>query len=386
MDNGIHYPISLTLILLAAAGQVHAEGPAAADTFVDVEWKAVPQPSNPPPAKILTAPDAPRPALGRAVDQLVEGHDRHAPAGRGVRDLDGAGVGRGARVVQAEVGHVPVGAPDGAVQQAHAIAVGVEVVLEQSEVRRPGLAAPHGAGAAPQHGVGEAADVAADVEHDVFPAEAAREAVLVLDDDLAVAPDYLHAVERFFDDYPQFAAMKGRILAADDPVTAAGSKAPYLDLPIADHGDEVVEVRGVLGANMAFRSSALRTVGPFDERLGPGAAGHEEETELCQRIRRGGLRIGYAPRAVVFHEVDPARAVRERFIRIARERGYCRTLHEHHSQGEVALKIAIAAIRLAVARAFHASPYRIAREERRLAIAQGMRDGLMKPPKRAFVQ
>ena len=32
---------------------------------------------------------------------------------------------------------------------------------------------------------------------------------------------------------------------------------------------------------MAFRAAALRQVGPFDERLGPGTAGHEEETEIC---------------------------------------------------------------------------------------------------------
>jgi GT2 family glycosyltransferase len=183
-------------------------------------------------------------------------------------------------------------------------------------------------------------------------------------------------VQRFFDDYPQFAAMKGRILATEDPSKIAGPMAPYLDLPMVDHGEEVLEVRGVIGANMAFRVSALRTVGPFDERLGPGAAGHEEETELSQRLRRLGFRIGYAPQALVLHEVDPARAVRSRFIRIARERGYCRTLHEHHSQSEVALSIAIAAIRLTLARVFNASVIRIAREERRLAIARGMRDGL----------
>jgi glucosyl-dolichyl phosphate glucuronosyltransferase len=205
---------------------------------------------------------------------------------------------------------------------------------------------------------------------------ATGEVLVFLDDDVVATPDYVSAVQRFFDDYPQFAAMKGRILAAEDPFTIAGPMAPYLDLPIVDHGEEVLEVRGVIGANMAYRASALRMVGLFDERLGPGAAGHEEETEMSQRMRRAGLRIGYAPHALVLHEVDPARAIRKRFIRIARERGYCRTLHERHSQREVALNIALAAIRLMVARACHASIARIAREERRLAVAQGMRDGL----------
>ncbi len=134
-----------------------------------------------------------------------------------------------------------------------------------------------------------------------------------------------------------------------------------------------------MGANMAFRASALRVTGPFDERLGPGAAGHEEETEISQRLCSGGYRIGYAPRALVLHEVDRSRAVRARFIRVARERGYCRTLHERHSRKKVAVNLAIASIRLAVARALNASVDRVAREERRLAVARGMRDGLAHP-------
>lgn len=207
-------------------------------------------------------------------------------------------------------------------------------------------------------------------------AAARGEIIVCLDDDLAVAEGYVAAVERFFAEQPHFAAMKGRILPAEDPAEKVGPMAPYLDLPIVDHGDKVIEVRGVLGANMAFRASALQQVGRFDERLGPGACGHEEETEISQRLRHAGLRIGYAPDATVWHEVDASRADRERFIRIARERGYCRMIHEEHSAYEVWTKEVIAAIRLTIARAIGASIERRAREERRLAIARGMHDGL----------
>ena len=206
--------------------------------------------------------------------------------------------------------------------------------------------------------------------------QATGEILVFLDDDLLVAPGYLEAVEQFFDAHREFAAMKGRILPAEDPDIKIGPMAVYLDLPIADHGEGVVEVRGVLGANMAFRAEAIRQVGPFDERLGPGAGGHEEETEMSQRIRRAGFRIGYAPKAVVYHEVDPSRANRERFIRIARERGRCRMLHEKHSAVDVILKNAIAMTRLRIAKLTRADLPRIAREERRLAIARGMFDGL----------
>jgi GT2 family glycosyltransferase len=202
------------------------------------------------------------------------------------------------------------------------------------------------------------------------------EILVFLDDDLVVATGYLASVEGFFDTHREFAAMKGRILPAEDPAKAVGPMAVYLDLPIADHGEEVIEVRGVLGANMAFRASALKQVGPFDERLGPGAAGHEEETEMSQRIRRTGFRIGYAPKALVYHEVDAGRADRDRFIRISRERGRCRMLHEKHSALDVISKNAIANVRLRIAQLAGAGEARIAREERRLAIARGMFDGL----------
>ena len=207
-------------------------------------------------------------------------------------------------------------------------------------------------------------------------ADATGEILAFLDDDLSVAPGYLAAVEEFFDTHREFAAMKGRILAAEDPEKKVGPMAPYLDLPIADHGEEVIEVRGVLGANMAFRAEALKQVGPFDERLGPGAGGHEEETEMSQRLRRAGFRIGYAPKALVYHEVDAARADRERFIRVARERGRCRMLHEKHSALDVITKNAIAQVRLRIAQLTGAGIPRIAREERRVAVARGMFDGL----------
>ena len=102
---------------------------------------------------------------------------------------------------------------------------------------------------------------------------------------------------------------------------------------------------------------------------------------MSQRLRRKGLRIGYAPDAVVYHEVDPRRADRDRFIRISRERGRCRMLHETHSAIEVITKNAIAWTRLTIARSLRASLPRIAREERRLAVAHGMFDGLGLQPK-----
>jgi GT2 family glycosyltransferase len=206
--------------------------------------------------------------------------------------------------------------------------------------------------------------------------QARGEILAFLDDDVVAGPHYLSEVGHFFARHPEFVAMKGRVRAMKDPVTVAGRNAVYLDLPLVDHGDEVIEVPGVLGVNMAFRAAVFNRVGPFDERLGPGAAGHEEETEMSARLRSAGYRIGYAPGAIVFHEVDQARADPARFIRIARERGRCRVLHEHHTLHRVRIDWTVAALRLGFARLSGAEPQRLAREQKRFATIDGMLEGL----------
>lgn len=56
------------------------------------------------------------------------------------------------------------------------------------------------------------------------------------------------------------------------------------------------------GANMAFRRSIFNAAGYFDERLGAGAAGCSEDSEMWYRILAKEFAIYYNPRAVGFHE------------------------------------------------------------------------------------
>ena len=55
------------------------------------------------------------------------------------------------------------------------------------------------------------------------------------------------------------------------------------------------------GANMAFRRSAFERAGLFDERLGAGASGCSEDSELWYRLLALGGSCLHEPRAVVFH-------------------------------------------------------------------------------------
>ncbi len=56
------------------------------------------------------------------------------------------------------------------------------------------------------------------------------------------------------------------------------------------------------GANMALRRRAVELVGGFDPRLGAGAAGCSEDSELWYRLLAAGTTCRYEPAAVVFHE------------------------------------------------------------------------------------
>lgn len=56
------------------------------------------------------------------------------------------------------------------------------------------------------------------------------------------------------------------------------------------------------GANMAFRASVFDRIGLFDTRLGAGASGCSEDSEIWYRILATGGSCFYEPRAVVSHD------------------------------------------------------------------------------------
>jgi GT2 family glycosyltransferase len=73
---------------------------------------------------------------------------------------------------------------------------------------------------------------------------------------------------------------------------------------------------------------AFAAVGLFDERLGPGAAGASEDTELANRLRAAGRRIGYVPDAIAYHAVEHDRL----------SAAYFRALHEARGRSRIYYK------------------------------------------------
>lgn len=66
------------------------------------------------------------------------------------------------------------------------------------------------------------------------------------------------------------------------------------------HGAQVWRVGA--GANMAFRRTVFERVGLFDERLGAGASGCSEDSELWYRLLASDGTCVFEPRACVFHQ------------------------------------------------------------------------------------
>jgi GT2 family glycosyltransferase len=132
--------------------------------------------------------------------------------------------------------------------------------------------------------------------------------VLLLDDDVSVdrfcVAEHVAAYkDRFFD------AVQGKVLAGLDPKgqPADMARVKEYNIPLVDHGEASCEVRGFTGTNISFKREVFEKAGLFDTRLGPGASGFSEDTEYSRRVRENGFKIGYAPKAIIYHELNPER-------------------------------------------------------------------------------
>ena len=162
--------------------------------------------------------------------------------------------------------------------------------------------------------------------------QAAGSLLLVLDDDVTVdkscIAEHVAAYKR-----NNFDAVQGKVLAGLDSEgqPADLSRLREYNIPLVDHGEAICEVRGFTGTNVSFLREVFEKVGVFDTRLGPGASGFSEDTEYSRRVRQAGFKIGYAPRAVVYHELNPERYGRS-YNRNARYRqGISRSVYRKDS-------------------------------------------------------
>jgi GT2 family glycosyltransferase len=145
---------------------------------------------------------------------------------------------------------------------------------------------------------------------------ASRGAVIAFtDDDVEVHSGWAAELARVFRAQPDIDAVTGLVLPSSLATPAQrffqfdmggfGSSflplrfdASFIDEQLT-HGPQVWRIGA--GANMAFRRSVFDRVGLFDERLGAGASGCSEDSELWYRLLANGGCCLYEPRAAVFH-------------------------------------------------------------------------------------
>ncbi len=131
--------------------------------------------------------------------------------------------------------------------------------------------------------------------------EARNETIVYCDDDVLVRPGWLSALVAGLGGNGEPTVATGRVLAGTPEV-------PRAFVPATVLGEERAVYEGRLdrdvlaGGSMAIRRQALRAVGGWDTRLGPGTSfPAAEDNDLGFRLLEAGYRVVYVPEAVVSH-------------------------------------------------------------------------------------
>jgi GT2 family glycosyltransferase len=148
---------------------------------------------------------------------------------------------------------------------------------------------------------------------------ATGELIAFTDDDVSVHPEWLARIGEAFAD-PRVMATTGLVLPGELATEAQwvfeqsfSFSQGYRPLLFDSRFFARTLAEGVpawslgAGASMAFRREVFDVLGGFDERLGAGASGCSEDSELWYRLLAAGWACLYEPAAVIhhFHRQDP---------------------------------------------------------------------------------
>lgn len=137
---------------------------------------------------------------------------------------------------------------------------------------------------------------------------------VLLNSDVQVTNNWLRPLETFLDSHPEVAACQPKLRAISNPdyFEYAGASGGFLDkygYPFCrgrifesvekDDGqyDDCVEVMWATGAALMIRSSDWISAGGLDGSF----FAHNEEIDLCWRLRNAGRKIFVVPESVVYH-------------------------------------------------------------------------------------
>jgi glycosyltransferase involved in cell wall biosynthesis len=131
--------------------------------------------------------------------------------------------------------------------------------------------------------------------------EARGEIIAFTDDDCIPSPSWVASIWREFESDSELSVLGGRVALYDES-----------DLPqaillsncrrLVTKAREVCETPAIIGANMAFRKTALKVTRGFDPLLGPGSMCKAfEDLDLVYRSLKKNFKIVYSPEVIVFH-------------------------------------------------------------------------------------
>lgn len=163
---------------------------------------------------------------------------------------------------------------------------------------------------------------------------AAKGSIMVFfDDDIEVTPDWLTVAGEFFQ-RQEFDAMQGPILMPPEMEhnqELLRAQQRFRTINFVKYRPGVTQLKTLTGANIAVRRAVFTRIGYFNEDLGPGRSGISEDVEFAQRLVKSGGRIGYEPRAGVYHRVDWSRLTEEFFRQRHEQQGRSRLIYKKQS-------------------------------------------------------
>ncbi len=153
------------------------------------------------------------------------------------------------------------------------------------------------------------------------------------DDDVEITPQWLSVAAEFFQQ-KHFDAMQGPILMPPEMEhneEFLRAQQRFRTINFVKYRAGVTEIDTLTGANMAVRREVFGRIGYFNEELGPGRSGISEDVEFAQRLLRSGGKIGYEPRAGVYHIVDWSRLTEGFFRQRHEQQGRSRLIYKKQS-------------------------------------------------------
>lgn len=154
-------------------------------------------------------------------------------------------------------------------------------------------------------------------------AESRGEALVYIDDDVEVTPDYLRVIQDFFTTHTDIAGMGGRTLPKFSEGPPPAWLSPYLTglTGTIDRGTAIRKFGGRMkypvGCNMIYTKPVLLQAGGFNNRLKARA----DDKYIYEKVSKINPDIWYVPQAFSLHNIDADRLTFASFKKLYTKNG-----------------------------------------------------------------